>query len=155
VRKIKIILIGFIVSWAAASHVQARPPLAFENPVSVASDPQFGNQRKVLHRLVQKNGQRGRNDLCVIGQNDGKGTRADTAWVIWKQDHSIILWEPGQTTYLTDGDQLWLSRRYLYVPRDVSADPDETTNYLMTPAWVRSVRYACNKLGQHFLIIKR
>ncbi|MDR0479241.1 MAG: hypothetical protein LBH31_05455 [Burkholderiaceae bacterium] len=69
-RKIKIILMGFAVFGAAASHVQAQPPQAKQVKnvyFSVASDPQFGNQRKTLRRLVQMNGQRGRNDLCVVG----------------------------------------------------------------------------------------
>jgi hypothetical protein len=105
VRKIEMILVGLAVSLTAVSHVQARPPPAFQDPVSIASDPQFGDQLKTLRRLVQKNGKRGRNDLCVIGQKDDNGTRkAWAAWVIWKQDHSIILWEPGRTAYASEDE---------------------------------------------------
>ncbi|MDR0479240.1 MAG: hypothetical protein LBH31_05450 [Burkholderiaceae bacterium] len=166
-RKIKIILISFIVSWAAASHVQAQPPQAKQPEnvyFSVASDRLFGSQRdqrKVLRRLVQRNGQRGRNDLCVVGglekymypdDSSQSERKKRVAWVIWKQDHSIILWEPSVDS---STDDLAGLSRYLHVPEDAVADPQKIPNhYLVSSDWVREVRLACNRVGEHFVIIK-
>ena len=151
-RSIKIILIGSAVFLAAASHVQAAQPTF--TYFSIASDPRFGDQQKTLRQLIQRHGKRGKNDLCVVGVQETypDGTRAErAAWVIWKQDHSIILWEPALDPEFAD---LWLSRRYLRVPRDVSADTHGST-YMVTPDWVTLLRHTCNRIGTHFTIIKR
>jgi hypothetical protein len=138
-----------VLSLAVADRAQGQRPPPYEGAVSIADDPQFGNQRETLRRLVQRNGRRGRHDLCVIGEELNDGSRQ--AWVLWRQGRAIILWTSGLAPEFAD---LWLSRRYLRVPRDVAVDP-RGSSYIVTPDWVASLRQACEQIGQHFTIIKR
>lgn len=136
-----------LVALVSCAVAQTPTPVpAFEGAVSIASDPQFGDQRATLDQLVQKKGKRGPNELCVIGQDVGSDRQA---WVVWRQDQSIILWEP-PATGLTD---LALSRRYLRLPRDVAADP-QGSSFSVTPAWVADLRKACEDIGYRITIVK-
>jgi hypothetical protein len=142
------LLAGLFMALPMADRGQAQSPPPLEAAVPVAGDPRFGNQRETLRRLVQRNGRRGRNDLCVVGLDLGNGQRS--AWVLWRQDRSIILWARAPS----GRDDLWLSPRYLRVPRDVATDLHGST-YMVTPEWVASLRQACERIGQHFTFMKR
>jgi hypothetical protein len=155
--KIAIGLCGVLVVLVAGGCASAQsslpgnaPPSAepFEGAVSIASDPLFGNQQETLKKLVQKKGKRGANELCVIGQDIAGGDRQ--AWVSWKQDQSIILWEAP----VSGTADLALSRRYLNLRTDIAADPQGST-FIVIPAWVASLRKACDEIGQRFTIVKQ
>jgi hypothetical protein len=126
-------------------------PLRAEEPreafFPLADRPSFAHADLVLEKLVQEKGQGDANDFCVIGQGEGSPVRA---WVYWKQQAALILWEP-----VTEGlAELALSRRYLLLWRDVAEDP-MGSSYIVTPGWVMSLLEACDKTGSHYRIMRK
>ncbi len=116
--------------------------------VSIRTLPYFDHAREQLQILVDTNGHRKANRLCVIGQRDGTSSQA---YVYWPSENKLILWTPD----VTDPATLVHSRRYLDLKRDVvTGDDVHGSTYLLSQHFVNQTLSACAEKGDYFTIIK-
>jgi hypothetical protein len=123
----------------------------------VSQNPKFAKPREVLHQLIarQKKTRLTRNTFCVIGYryiSDAKNAD-DIAWVYWKEQKAIILWEPSNLE-MEPITQLARSRRYLKMPDDfVKTESDIAgSTYLETWKWANDLIKTCHAKGDKYTI---
>ncbi len=124
-----------------------QPADVFERARSITDDSLFAHPRAVLMRLAAQRGTTRLNEFCIIGQDLGNGDRQ--AWVYWKQQDALILWEPQVGSDI----DLTTSRRYLDLKRDMAMDVG-SSSYKVTTRWVDSLRAACSAQGLQLTIEK-
>ena len=114
--------------------------------VSIKTLPGFDDAKAQLQALVDTNGHRTVNRLCVIGQEDGPHFQAE---VYWPSENKLILWVPN----INDPETLVHSRRYLDLKRDVRSNVG-TSTYILSRSFVEETLRACASKGDHFVIDK-
>jgi hypothetical protein len=105
-----------------------------------------------LTNLVKRKGKRGENHLVVVGylypDHDFE------AWICWKEDNALILWEGVKDPSLLGPDPYPMSRRYLNLKKDVVPTVKDLhgSTYLETRAWANRVIADCKAHGELFVI---
>ncbi len=89
--------------------------------------------------------------FCVIGyqlQRSADEPLSKIAWVYWKEQNSLLYWEPAAQGAQSK-DTLIHSRRQLDLTQDVVATQAEvgSSSYLVSREWVDSILKDCKKRG--------
>lgn len=137
---------------AQASPLFAQSVPVIDHPFAIAEEQKFAPVQATLERLVARKAKTDVNHLCVIGEDLDDGTRQ--AWVYWKEDRAIILWEPSAE----GGSDLASSRRHLRMDRDVVPVHDKRlesgSTYLVSRDWANGLIAECGEQGTGFVIEK-
>ncbi len=132
---------------ASVGLAVSSPAFAGIEWVSIKKLPGFDDAQAQLQALVDVNGHRTDNRLCVVGQRDGGHFQAE---VYWPAENKLILWVPN----INDPETLVHSRRYLDLKRDVRANVG-TSTYLLSRSFVAETLKACASRGDHFVIRRK
>lgn len=123
----------------------------------VSQNPAFAKPREVLRQLIasQEKTASTRNTFCILGYRRHSNTEKTShiAWVYWKQQKVIILWEPTNPD-IQPIAQLAQSRRYLKMPNDfVKAKTGiNGSTYLETWEWANDLINTCQAKGDKYTI---
>jgi hypothetical protein len=116
--------------------------------------------RPALRSLVAQSGVNRRNHFYICRVEIFEGGY-DHAWVYWRENRAIVLWEPFRG-YNARGDSdqtydLVFSRRYLRRDKDVVPTLEDVggSSYLVTRQWWRETVRDCVQNGDRFVIYKR
>lgn len=110
------------------------------NTFNVGDVPEFAEYRGVIEPLVKAPNKHKINNFCILGVTVGDGGRQ--AWVWWKEESQLILWEDGES-------DLTLSRRVINLKKDVvETDRDlRGSTYKVTKSWLSLFKGYCKKEG--------
>ena len=140
--------IGFAVAFTALllAPVGTRATIRW---FPVGTNQWFADVHAQLQVLVDKNGRRETNRLCVVGEEaDG----VLQAYVYWPEESKLILWVPDRY----DSQAIVHSRRYLDLKRDVvEGDDVHGSTYLLTRATANSKIRACQRFGTTYRLERR
>jgi hypothetical protein len=123
----------------------------------VSQNPAFAKPREVLRQLMasQQKTRLTRNTFCVIGYRNTSDAKTSngTAWVYWKEQKAIILWEPSNLE-IEPITQLARSRRYLKMPDDFVKTKSDIagSTYLETWEWANDLIKTCRAKGDKYTI---
>jgi hypothetical protein len=97
--------------------------------------------------------------FCVIGyqlERSADSSASKIAWVYWKEQNSLIYWEPAAQGF-EPKDTLIHSRRQLDLAQDVVATQADvgSSSYLVSRDWVNSVLKDCQKRGTRYTLKNR
>jgi hypothetical protein len=142
-------------------------PCLFSSPISaktthtelfrVSQNPAFAKPREVLRHLIasQQKPTETRNTFCILGYRRHRNTEkaSEVAWVYWKQQKAIILWEPSNLE-IQPIAQLARSRRYLKMPDDFvrSETGINGSTYIETWEWANDLIKTCQAKGDKYTI---
>jgi hypothetical protein len=91
------------------------------------------------------------NHFCVVGYQWKTGVT--NAWVLWKEEATLILWEGNRYPDLRKRS-LITSRRNLKLGRDTVKTEDDIngSTYLVTEQWWHAIADDCMKHGEKYII---
>ncbi len=128
----------------------AIPLGALAAPIRASAHPDFAGANLVLHALVDELAKKKENHLYVGTIEKGPGY--EHAWVYWKEERLLILWEPFDIKH----EKLAHSRRMLSVDKDVvpTAKDIGSSTYLVDEDWACRTIGDCIKNGDEYVIRK-
>ncbi len=116
-------------------------------------DKSFGYARPALNKYLdaQPPLKQERQHFCIVGYDNGQNVKQ--AYVYWREGQKLILWE-GTRLPEYAAESIVNSRSQLDLTKDVvksEADIAGST-YLVTEAWVASIKNDCKKKGAKYSI---
>jgi hypothetical protein len=107
---------------------------------NVKDDPIFGKAAPVITAYAHARHAKGVNNFCVLGRLSDDGGKS--AWIIWRQNREIILWE-GQDLSSTP------PRLLLDLDKDVVESEADLhgSSYLVTRRWASNLISECKRTG--------
>jgi hypothetical protein len=139
-------LFVFVFSFGGAVHAKTKQPYPVGS-FDVKRSNYFSNYNSVVGRYLQQHSPRKRAIACVVGLS-AAGQKNDTAWVIWRGGHQLILWWGG------GDDNLNRSNRILDMRRDVVANDAAvgTSTYRVSSQWVASLERECKRYNRYVAV---
>lgn len=139
-------LVIILIACAAPASARARPG---DHWTSIDGNTGFTGWKKELHRLVQKDAERTRNNFCIVVH--GQGAELE-AYVYWPERNRLITWGPSDDE-ISSLDQVGAP---LDLEHDVVATQADigSSTYLVTRGWVDHVISACRRYGTTFAVDK-
>jgi hypothetical protein len=136
----------FILLFGAA----ALPNHVFAAQIRASDHPDFADANSVLRALVGELAKKIENHLYVGTVEKGPGY--EHAWVYWKEERLLILWEPFDAKHW----KLKYSRRMLRLDKDVVPTVEDIggSTYLVDEDWACRTIGDCLKNGDEYVIRK-
>jgi hypothetical protein len=116
----------------------------------------YPSPNKALQALAEAKGTKNVNRFCVVGYQKSVDDKQKYAWVYWREQNAMVLWESWVKPQYTESS-LTDSRRYLDLSKDVVDSESDLhgSTYLVTAQWVNRIKIDCARHGDQFVIVKR